>query len=97
MAQPATLPEQSQAVDHLPTQLPAIPSDVSVPDTAADHIADIDFSHLPDWFPSSSATAQNQPAHIPPPPPIELTLPPTAAEHLALLPDTANIPEWFVQ
>ena len=38
MAGPATLPGQAQAVEHLPTQLPAIPSEVTLPGTVGDHI-----------------------------------------------------------
>jgi hypothetical protein len=103
MAQPATLPDQAQAVDHLPDHLPAIPPEVTLPnETAADAVAaaaDIIASHVPDWFPLASAptaTAQGQPTEIPPPPPVDVTLPPDAAAHLTELPGTAHIPDWFI-
>jgi hypothetical protein len=104
MAQPTMLPEHAQAVEHLPDHLPAIPPEVTLPNAAAAdaiaaaaaHIA----SHVPEWFPLASAqiaTAQDHPpTEIPPPPPHEVTLPAAAVEHLTQLPQTANIPDWFV-
>jgi hypothetical protein len=98
MARPTTLPDQSNAVEHLPTQLPAV--QVTLPEVAADHISDIDFSHLPEWFPlvsAQTATAQDHPpTEIPPPPPVDVTLPAAAVEHLTQLPEVANIPDWFI-
>jgi hypothetical protein len=93
--QPSTLPEQANAVEHLPTQLPAIPAQVTLPDAAAEHIATLDFSHLPDWFPlvSAAQAASHVPTEIPPPPPVDVTLPDAAVSHL---PDAANIPDWLL-
>jgi len=72
MSQPITLPGQSQVGEHLPDQLPAIPSEVTLPnDTAVDHIAaaaENIAAHIPDWFQLASAqtvTAQDQPTTLP--------------------------------
>jgi hypothetical protein len=98
MARPTTLPDQAQAVEHLPTQLPAIPAEVTLPATAAEKIAALDFSHLPDWFPLESAQViaaqDHRPTDIPPPPPVGP--PETPASHLTDLPDTAHVPEWLL-
>jgi hypothetical protein len=102
IAQPMTLPPQSHAVDHLPDHLPAIPSEVTIPDAAAGHIAAADHiaQHIPDWFALASAqtarAVDHPPNEIPPPPPVAVTLPPDAQEPLTHLPGTDHIPDWFV-
>jgi hypothetical protein len=103
MAQPATLPDQAQAVDHLPDHLPAIPPEVTLPnETAADAVAaaaGIIALHVPDWFPLESpptATAQGQPTQIPPEPPVVPSLPDEALSTLTGLPDPAHIPDWLI-
>ena len=102
MPGPATLPDQAQAVEHLPTQLPAIPSAVTLPEAVGDHIiaaAEHIASHVPVWFPLApapvAAAQDHPPTEIPPPPPVDFTLPPAAAAHLTGLPEPAHIPDWF--
>ena len=102
MPGPATLPDQAQAVEHLPTQLPAIPSEVTLPGAVGDHIiaaAEHIASQVPVWFalaPAPIAAARDHPpTEIPPAPPVDFTLPPDAAAHLTGLPEPAHIPDWF--
>jgi hypothetical protein len=98
MARPTTLPEHAQAVENLPTQLPAIPAEVTLPGTAAEKIAALDFSHLPDWFSLESAQVtavlDHRPAEIPPPPPVGA--PDSPASHLTNLPEAAHVPDWLL-
>ena len=103
MARPATLPDQAQAVDHVPTHLPAIPSEVTLPEAVGDHIiaaAEHIAPHVPDWFalaPAPTAAAQDHPpTEIPPPPPVDFALPLDATAHLTELPVAAHFPDWFL-
>jgi hypothetical protein len=102
MARSDTLPDQARAVEHLPTSLPAV--QVTLPDAVGDHIvaaAEHIAPHVPDWFSlTSAATAADRghaPTEIPPPPPVDVTLPPDAAApaHLTGLPEAARIPDWL--